>query len=358
MFTVLIADDEAIELKYLSSIFNKHPEQCRLIAQAENGEQAVAMAAHHRPDVIIMDISMPLLSGLEAARRIRQQAPGQVIILNSAHTEFEMAHQAVTDQLDAYLLKPASEDAIFATIHTCLGRKSSKSRIAEGVFQEGPVDYPYNAVDQILQALADGENKLLQAGIDAFKDFLDAQNDADRYRLYIINTLFSVEQALRKKDASGEHAALLDGGRAIRQVSHFAAWGDISAVCHEFFVRLLLICKSHAPASRPGSERVAQYIDQHYMEDLSLESLAATVHFSPAYLSRVFHAETGMTLRHYISRRRIEQATYLLQNSDRMLRDIAGDCGFKNLSHFHRVYKEFTGMTPSQAREKGNAHAD
>ena len=94
------------------------------------------------------------------------------------------------------------------------------------------------------------------------------------------------------------------------------------------------------------------------MDDLTLGELAAIVHFSPTYLSRVFHSEKGVTLRNYINQRRIEQATHLLQNSERMLSDIAGDCGFKSQSHFHRVYKEFTGSTPTQARSEGTTHAD
>jgi len=94
------------------------------------------------------------------------------------------------------------------------------------------------------------------------------------------------------------------------------------------------------------------------MEDLSLEQLANLVHFSPSYLSRLFHAETGLTVRNYIYQKRIEHASYFLKHTGRTLSNIAGDCGFKNLSHFHRVYKEFTGSTPIQTRRLEAWHAD
>ncbi len=350
MTTILLVDDEVIELKYLSSIFGQHPGTYHVVGQAENGEQAVALALLHKPDVVILDINMPLLNGLDAARRIRQHLPEQIIIINSAHTEFEMAHRALTDQLDAYLLKPTPVDAVFATVQTCLSRKRVGGRPALAE-RPGRVQYPYALVDNILSALTGEEPARLAAAAAEFCAFLRQADNPEDYRLYVINALFSVEQALCQNQVGEDLLALLDCGHYIRLAGRAESWADVCAACEEFFGKLPFLCKEHRPAPQSVAVRVAGYIDEHYMEDLTLEELAEQVHFSPAYLSRVFHAEMGATLRDYIRAQRVQRATHLLRHSTRMLRDIAGDCGFKNLSHFHRVYKECTGVTPAQARK-------
>ena len=71
MTTVLIADDEVLELQYLCRLFEKSP-NFQLVGQAGNGSQAVELASRYKPDIIIMDINMPM-SGLEAAKVIRRK---------------------------------------------------------------------------------------------------------------------------------------------------------------------------------------------------------------------------------------------------------------------------------------------
>ena len=71
MTTVLIADDEVLELQYLCRLFEKSP-NFQLVGQAGNGSQAVELASRYKPDIIIMDIKMPM-SGLEAAEVIRRK---------------------------------------------------------------------------------------------------------------------------------------------------------------------------------------------------------------------------------------------------------------------------------------------
>ena len=128
MITVMIADDEVMERDYLKALFDQQKGKYRVVAQAENGKQAVEMATRYMPDVIIMDINMPMLGGIEAAKQIRRFVPRQIIILNSAYAEFEFARQAVAQHLDGYLLKPAGKSEVLTTIADCLLQREGPKR--------------------------------------------------------------------------------------------------------------------------------------------------------------------------------------------------------------------------------------
>ena len=353
MFTVLIVDDESIERNYLCTVFRRRKDRYRVVAQAENGVQAVELAALHQPDIVVMDINIPLLNGLEAAKRIRQDAPERIIILNSAYAEFEFARQAVEYNLDAYLLKPAQEEAIFATVAACLHKKNMESRVRVDLRHTGAEPYPYDIVDRLLEAVASGSMQPLKTHSDLYLNFLKAQHQKlEQYRLYIINTLFSIEQTLYRKGISGNLIALLDCSGSLRQISQSPSWHEIRSITEEFFVRLLMLLESREPTCIHDVDRVAEYIEKNYTDSVTLDDLAALVQLSPAYLSRLFHERKGLTISFYINRRRIERAVCLLQNSQLKIRDIAGDCGFNNLSHFHRVFREQTGKTPVQVRKE------
>jgi len=110
---ILLAEDE-------SAVAASLHEQLRalgheVIGEAATGEQAVAMAAEMRPDVVIMDIMMPDGDGIEAARRIAEQSPLPVVFL-SGHFDEQLLEGVVGSGGLAYLLKPASADQLQAAL--------------------------------------------------------------------------------------------------------------------------------------------------------------------------------------------------------------------------------------------------
>ena len=81
---VLVADDNPLIRKMLCQLFERE-EDYDLCAEAENGQEAIDLALKHRPDLIILDLAMPVLNGLEAARRLKKIMPDVPIILFSQH---------------------------------------------------------------------------------------------------------------------------------------------------------------------------------------------------------------------------------------------------------------------------------
>jgi len=83
---ILVADDSPLIRKVLCRMFETQ-EDFDLCAEASNGEEAIALAVKHRPDLIILDMAMPVMNGIDAAREIKQILPGVPIILFTQYTE-------------------------------------------------------------------------------------------------------------------------------------------------------------------------------------------------------------------------------------------------------------------------------
>lgn len=97
---------------------------------------------------------------------------------------------------------------------------------------------------------------------------------------------------------------------------------------------------------------VMDYIDSHYMDDLSLDDIAASIGFSKYHFSRLFKQYTNYTFGAYITHRRIKVAEQLLSEPDSSITKVALMSGFPSISTFNRVFKQVKNCTPSEFREK------
>ncbi len=122
---------------------------------------------------------------------------------------------------------------------------------------------------------------------------------------------------------------------------------------------IALVC--HAVSSLPASlfkeehrsplQDVYLWIDKHLEGDCSNESLTGISGYSPDTLNRYFHRETGMSPQSYVRRLRISKGAVLLRQTNKGVDEIAEICGFCNRAHFHRAFRERTGVTPIEFRK-------
>lgn len=110
---ILIADDEAIRVMTLRTQLRALGFE--VVAEATNGQEAVDLADRHQPDLAILDIKMPGLDGIAAAREITARRPVPVILL-TAYSEPELVERATEAGVFAYLVKPVSEEDLLPTI--------------------------------------------------------------------------------------------------------------------------------------------------------------------------------------------------------------------------------------------------
>ena len=105
--TVLLAEDHLIVREGFRSLL-KSESDIEVVGEAQTGRQAVALAKKLRPDLVVMDIAMPLLNGLEATRQIRQAIPGAKVLMLSAHSDDAYVEQAIAFGAVGFLLKQTS----------------------------------------------------------------------------------------------------------------------------------------------------------------------------------------------------------------------------------------------------------
>jgi DNA-binding NarL/FixJ family response regulator len=113
--TVMLADDHTIVREGMRSLL-KAEADIKVVAEAEDGREAVRLVISHRPDVVVMDIAMPLLNGLEATRQILAVAPSTRVLILSAHCDDAYVEHVMALGAAGYLLKQSSSNMIAEAI--------------------------------------------------------------------------------------------------------------------------------------------------------------------------------------------------------------------------------------------------
>ena len=255
MIRLLIADDERLERIALTDIVTHRFEHEVAVETAENGRQAADKAILWGADLILMDIEMPGMSGLDAARAVLAQRPGCRVIFVTAYSLFQYAHEAVHLGACDYLLKPVDPDELEASIRRAMRQLETERR---------------------LESLAPVEPE-------------------------------PTTPAAEEKE-SDQNALVM--------------------------------------------AHVRRYLEDNYMFDLSLDSVSAILHISPAYLSAQFKKYQKMNFLDCLTELRINAAKELLTDPFRSSAEVASMVGYEDASYFARAFKKRTGETPTQYRRR------
>ena len=153
---ILIAEDQQLVRQGLAALLKA--EDIEIIGEAEDGEAAVDMARALRPDIVLMDLSMPVLDGVEATRRIKRLAPQiKVLILTVANCERRVA-EALAAGADGYALKKLGHDELMAAIAAV---RSGKHYLGPGLNEEAVREY-LDGADTVAVALTAREREVLR----------------------------------------------------------------------------------------------------------------------------------------------------------------------------------------------------
>lgn len=112
---ILLADDHAVVRAGLKALLERH-EHLRVIAEAETGEEAIALAEEHQPDVVVMDIRMPGISGIQACKQISEKVPTTRVVMLTSYAEDELLFSAIQAGAAGYVLKRIGDDQLVEAI--------------------------------------------------------------------------------------------------------------------------------------------------------------------------------------------------------------------------------------------------
>ncbi len=165
---VILAEDHTIVRKGLRALLEES-EGIEVIDEADNGHEAVAKAMQLQPDVVIMDISMPLLNGLEATRQIKEQQPEIKVIILTMHSDEEYVLQSLHVGVEGYLVKKTAPAELVTAIQAAyrgdsfLSPSISKTvvneylRQSEVTPQTNTFESLTNREREVLQLIAEGK---------------------------------------------------------------------------------------------------------------------------------------------------------------------------------------------------------
>ncbi|WP_373987524.1 response regulator [Duganella sp. BuS-21] len=165
--SILIADDHPLILAGLSTLLGAMPE-FRLVAQATDGLQAVALYRQHRPDVVIMDLGMPHLNGVDAIEQIRAEDASASVVILTTHQGDEDVYRGLRAGAKAYLLKDGATDQLVDCLRTVAsGQQYLPAAVASKLAERKAGSQLSRRELEILAHLATGKsNKMIARSAD------------------------------------------------------------------------------------------------------------------------------------------------------------------------------------------------
>lgn len=212
---ILLADDHEIVRSGLRALLEKQ-DDIQVVAEADNGRDAVRLARELKPTVVVMDVSMPDLNGVEATRQILKRRPEVKIVALSMHSERRFVAEMLKAGARAYLLKDCAYDELVGAIRTVAGGQAYLSPAIVGIAVESlvhgttPAESPVSTVlsarqREVLQLVAEGlaskqiaarlhvSTKTVETHRQHIMDRLDLHSVADLTKFAVREGLTSLE---------------------------------------------------------------------------------------------------------------------------------------------------------------------
>lgn len=389
---ILVVDDEPMVRSSIARMINSLGESYEA-CEAGDGEDALLLANENHFDLVVTDIRMPEIDGLQLADMLQRMHPGIRVVLLTGYAEFEYALSALRHGVHDYLLKPASKENIIAVIRKVeeelrhereerqIGRVRENSVLEKRIqdmLYELPVPHvdlalfpPHRSVS-VFSTTADTETLRKQMIRFAMKNVLeDVLGKAGKpvvvvEERLVTAVLFATEE---KADNARCEQLALEAKHTLEKLFHIdvkisCACGSQSAseisLLHMECLRKLggndwtdSVASPEHDVKRHRLVRTAlEWMEDEYAADLTLAAIAERLFVNPNYLSTLFKSETGMTFTQHVTHIRIEKAKRLLTETNLRIYEICEKTGYADQAYFSKLFKATVGVTPYEYREQ------
>jgi len=355
MCTILIVDDERTEREGLKYLIEKGGYNINIL-EAANGEDALRIIEEESVDILLTDVRMPKMSGLELSARVRETDVDMKIIFSTAYDEFDYARQAITSGACAYLLKPVMEETFYKEIDKIIRQiHLERERIQDIITGKGWYE---------LETGIAPDDETLLTKLDELNGEIRKQiMKADRIQANVqIEMFISCLRALTKASLIYTRyltvevlsVMLKDGTAQMRrevmeEITRAQDTQELASILERRQTELMkdaLIPRDDEDAV----EKTLHTIESRYSEPLTLEMLAGSVYLAPSYLSYLFKRKTGTTLIKYITAFRMKKAAEMLTMGCAPITTVAQSVGYDSSSYFSSVFRAQFKMSPADYR--------
>ncbi|MBO7632647.1 MAG: response regulator [Lachnospiraceae bacterium] len=407
---VFLVDDEIVVREGIRESFPWEETPYVLVGEAPDGEMALPMIRDTNPDIVITDIRMPFMDGIELCRIMRAQMPWIGVVVLSGYDEFEYARQCIQLGVREYLLKPINSEALKGALdkvssqleaerntfeHAASlrarmesGGKLVKEKLVGSLFNNEAAEEDAPEVLRQLSAMGGAVPAPFYTVIDAaFTPISEGQAVASELSEGTGGTvlpspgrvgtrfLISGETAEDVEERAYSFATTL-----VRELEHTGATeiragiGEIVGKPEEIFrsfktarhIRHLLVERTDETSiilgvremGEPADEKTPAviseaklYMSLHFTNpNLMLPDVAKAVSMSGSRFSTVFSQQTGQTFTEYLMYLRLSKAKELLRTTNERSSQIAREVGYNDSHYFSYIFKKNTGITPSEYR--------
>lgn len=407
---VFLVDDEIVVREGIRESFPWDETPYVLVGEAPDGEMALPMIRDTNPDIVITDIRMPFMDGIELCRIMHAQMPWIGIIVLSGYDEFEYARQCIQSGVREYMLKPVNAGALKEVLDKVSAQlKAERNTLEHAASLRARMEGGGKLVkEKLVGSLFNNEAKEEDAP-EVLRQ-LSTMGGAVPAPFYtVIDAAFSPVsegQAVASELSDGTGGAVLPSpGRVgtrflisgenpedleerayafattlVRELEHTGATeiragiGEIVGKPEEIFksfktarhIRHLLVERTDEKSIILGAREMGEptdektpsviseaklYMSLHFTNpNLMLQDVAKAVSMSASRFSTVFSQQTGQTFTEYLIYLRLNKAKELLRTTSERSSQISREAGYNDSHYFSYIFKKNTGMTPSEYR--------
>lgn len=326
-----------------------------IVQEAQNGQDALEKLEKISVDMVITDIRMPKVDGMELLKKIMERKLCGCVVLISDHSEFHYARQGLVLGAFDYIVKPLEEHALQEVLQRAkrfiLEKKSEEQRIQQLEEKRSLNDRDSMPYAELLKLLIYRDRRVISY-TEKMLDQLDFHGELIDLQSLMINTLEQIQEELLKnydwlkrfvclqtlKELKlGEHP----DDNALR-VSFVKAVGELA----DLLDRLMAAAEESEVASK-----VCRYALEHVDQDISLGTVADRIFMNKTYVSEAFKQKTGISFTEYITVVKMERAKKLMADEGMKNYEIAQLLGFKDVEYFSKLFKKTTGLSPTEFRQ-------
>lgn len=356
MLKVLIIDDEPWSRQVVKSLGAWEEHGMQVIGEAEDGIEGLELVEKLHPGLVITDMRMPGLDGVELLERLKHQYPEVQIIVMSGYDDFVYLKQAIRSKAVEYLLKPVDRAELNNVLSECAKERErqrltgSPLMLMDQPLMERYLAYRQRIYDQLLALNKPAAREELE------KLGRELERSVPQHQLEAM-----IERTARDLLLLAGEAAKTNGGVTAADTPDTSdrpdkPWPSVQTMVTglgDHFTELInTLLEQRKNRVKLDLAEVEDYIRNHYLEQVSLEGIAVHFLVTKEHLSRAFKAATGDTVLDRITRLRMERARELIAGRDMPIKDAAGLCGYEDLAYFYRVFKKHYGITPGELRSE------
>jgi two-component system response regulator YesN len=333
----------------------------QVVGEAKNGEKAIEFLEQQEVDLMLTDLAMPVMSGIELMRIVRKRYPNLYIIVLTLHQDFEYIQEALRLGAIDYIAKvELVQDRFREILHRI------RARIVEEEGKRGPLPLPQGS--SILEAENGPGAGREEAGAARHEEIAgeserwsalgwihDDGQFAERLRQLRSHGLTGDELARLLAELAKSWSELygLEAADSLSPPQAIGAWDEAESwlVDTRGTLSRLLDAPPYSQDVREAVRKAAKLIQEELGGQLHAADIARRVSMSRSYFSQCFKDMTGKTFNEYVRQARVDKAKEYLIHTNRPILWIAEKTGYLDGKYFSNVFRDQTGLLPSAFRK-------